>query len=362
MNKEELRNLKVDAPSKEMYQAVQDKWDSVAKPLNGLGDFETIYDRIGAILGTTNIDISKKVIISMCADNGVVEEGISQSGQEVTSIVSSFMAKKQSSVGKMATVVDSDVWAVDIGINNPNEIEGMVQRKVAMGTANFLKAPAMTEDEVMQAISAGIDMVKIASEQGYNIIGTGEMGIGNTTTSSALTAILTGRTVAEVTGRGAGLDDAGLNRKKEVICKAMEMYGFAEGTAYSGFDNTFKALCSVGGLDIAGIVGLFIGGAIYHKPIVIDGVISAVSAFIAAQLVPTAAEYMIASHISKEPAAHEIMNKLGITPVIQAGLALGEGTGVAMMFGLLDIAFSLYTSDATFDEMNIEQYEKFGEK
>ena len=217
MLKEELIKIHVEKLDKKLYKAVQDKWDLVAKPLNGLGDFEKIFDRIGAISGTTDIDIRTKLIISMCADNGVVEEGVSQSGQEVTAIVSGFMAKMQSSVGKMAKVAGSDVWAVDVGINSREKIEGMIDEKVAYGTANFLKQPAMTEEEALAAIVVGIKMVSKAVEAGYKIIGTGEMGIGNTTTSSALTAILTGARVSEVTGRGAGLDDTGLVRKREVI-------------------------------------------------------------------------------------------------------------------------------------------------
>ena len=359
MLKEELIKIHIEKLDKKLYKAVQDKWDLVAKPLNGLGDFEKIFDRIGAISGTTDIDIRKKLIISMCADNGVVEEGVSQSGQEVTAIVSGFMAKMQSSVGKMAKVAGSDVWAVDVGINSREKIEGMIDEKVAYGTANFLKQPAMTEEEALAAIEVGIKMVSKAVEAGYKIIGTGEMGIGNTTTSSALTAILTGARVSEVTGRGAGLDDTGLVRKREVICQAIEKYGFEEGKIYSGADDAFKALCCVGGLDIAGLVGVFIGGGIYHVPIVIDGVISAVSALVASEIIPNVKEYMIASHSSREPAAQEIMVRLGITPVINAGLALGEGTGAVMMFGLLDMAFSLYNSQTTFDEMQIDQYERY---
>lgn len=359
MLKEELIKIHVEKLDKKLYKAVQDKWDLVAKPLNGLGNFEKIFDRIGAISGTTDIDIRKKLIISMCADNGVVEEGVSQSGQEVTAIVSGFMAKMQSSVGKMAKVAGSDVWAVDVGINSREKIEGMIDEKVAYGTANFLKQPAMTEEEALAAIEVGIKMVSKAVEAGYKIIGTGEMGIGNTTTSSALTAILTGARVSEVTGRGAGLDDTGLVRKREVICRAIKKYGFEEGKSYSGADDAFKALCCVGGLDIAGLVGVFIGGGIYHVPIVIDGVISAVSALVASEIIPDVKEYMIASHSSREPAAQEIMVSLGITPVINAGLALGEGTGAVMMFGLLDMAFSLYNSQTTFDEMQIDQYERY---
>lgn len=359
MLKEELISLQIEKTDKTIYKQVQDRWDSVAKPLNGLGEFEKIFDRIGAISGTADIDIRKKLIISMCADNGIVEEGVSQSGQEVTAIVSGFMAHGESSVGRMAKVAGTDVWAVDIGINSDTRIAGMIDAKVAMGTANFLKQPAMTLQETMSAIETGIRMVEKAKASGYNIIGTGEMGIGNTTTSSALVAILTGRPIADVTGRGAGLGDEGLRRKQYVITEALHKYGFKQGVEYSGLDNALKALQCVGGLDIAGLVGVFIGGAVYHIPIVIDGLISAVSALVAAQINPLVTEYMLASHMSREKAAGIIMDMLGINPVIDAGLALGEGTGAVMFFGLLDIAFSLYVSQTTFDEMKIDQYERY---
>lgn len=359
MLKEELINIKVKKLDKSMYYAVQAKWDMVAKPLNGLGDFEHIFDRIGAILGTTQIDISKKLIIAMCADNGIVEEGVSQSGQEVTAIVSGFMARMQSSVGKMAMVAGSDVWAVDVGINSEEALDGVIDKKISYGTSNFLKQPAMTEEEVLKAIQVGIDLVAEAKQQGYKIIGTGEMGIGNTTTSSALTAILTGEKVEAVTGRGAGLDDVGLQRKYQVISDALKKYGYEEGRKYSGKEAAFAALCRVGGFDIAGLVGVFIGGAVYGVPIVIDGVISAISALIATELVENVNEYMIPSHSSREPAANKIMESLGVSPVINAGLALGEGTGAVMMFSLLDMAYSLYDSTTTFDEMNIEKYERY---
>ena len=357
--KEELINLNLEKADENVYKLVQKRWDSVAKPLNGLGSFETIFAQIGAITGTPDIDIRKKLIIAMCADNGVVEEGVSQSGQEVTAIVSGFMAKMESSVGKMAKVAGADVWAVDIGINCHDSIEGMINKKVAYGTADFLKQPAMTEKEMMLAIEAGMELVKEAKAAEYGVIGTGEMGIGNTTTSSALAAIITGTSVADATGRGAGLDDDGLSRKQQVIGKALEIYGFKQNVAYTGTENALKALQCVGGLDIAGLVGVFIGGAIYHIPIVIDGLISAVAALVAAQIHPTVREYMLASHLGKEKAISVIMDRLGLSPVINAGLALGEGTGAVMLFGLLDIAFSLYTSNTTFDEMQIDQYERY---
>lgn len=387
----DLLKIEIDPIDNELYKAVQNKWDAVAKPLNGLGRFEVVFDRIGAIKGSTDFSIKKRAIIAMCADNGVVAEGVSQSGQDVTYTVASFMGKNQSSVGKMASVAGADIIPIDIGINCDDSPEGVINYKVAKGTKNFLREPAMSEEEALKAISVGINLVRKCRDDGYELIGTGEMGIGNTTTSSAIAAAILNCRVEEITGRGAGLDDKGLARKIEVISNALEKYGFMEPRSSDTCSNIsnvtgeeklkvfsnpiycnlkdgkdiedrarcFQILRTVGGLDIAGLVGVFIGGAIYKIPIVLDGIISSVAALIAEKLVPGTKEYMIASHVSREPAAIGVMDDLGLFPVIYGDLALGEGTGAVMMFSLLDVAFSLYESETTFDEMQIEQYERF---
>lgn len=365
--KEELFSLEIEQPSDTLYRQVQRRWDCVAKPLNGLGRFEEIFAQIGAISGSEEIDIANKAVIAMCADNGIVEEGVSQSGQEVTSVVTRFMGQNQTSVGKMATVVHADVIPVDIGINGTEEFLGVRNCKVAMGTKNFLKEPAMTEEETLKAISIGMELVKECREKGYRLLGTGEMGIGNTTTSSAVAAALTGCEAAEITGRGAGLDDAGLERKIAVIRQAMEKYSFFQSIqrkgepTYERFCESFRVLQSVGGLDIAGLVGVYLGGAVYHVPIVMDGVISTVAALAAERLVPGTKAYMIPSHKSKEPAVQELCRELEIDPVIDGQLALGEGTGAVMMFALLDIARSLYGEQTTFGDMEIAPYQRYEE-
>lgn len=379
MRLEELLELEAEPLDKSMLQAVQNKWDMVAKPLNGLGRFEEIFDRIGAINGSTSFRIDNKAIIAMCADNGIVEEGVSQSGQEVTFTVASFMGRNQSSVGKMASVAGVDIIPIDIGINCEEEIPGVRNCKVAMGTKNFLKEAAMTAEEALKAIETGIELVRECKEKGYHILGTGEMGIGNTTTSSAIVAAILQCEVAEATGRGAGLDDEGLRRKIAVITQGIDKFeSFCElsekktakygerienpGDDTRGYEDrrrSFEILCRLGGLDIAGLVGVFIGGALYKVPIVLDGIISSVAALVAEEIVPGVRGYMIASHVSREPAANRIMERLELTPVIYGDLALGEGTGAVMMFSLLDVAFSLYESETTFDEMQIEKYERY---
>ncbi len=371
----QLDQIKVKVPSAEIYAQIKKNWDNVAKPLDGLGEFEKILARIGAIGGSTQIDIGKKAIIAMCADNGVVEEGVSQSGQEVTAIVTSFMGQNQTSVGKMAVKAGTEVIPVDIGINGDQKFEGVLDCKVMKGTRNFLLEPAMTEEEAIQAIETGIRLVGECCKKGYRLLGTGEMGIGNTTTSSAVAAALLECPVEEVTGRGAGLSDEGLKRKIEVIRSGLKKYGLGiyredESGEAAGVHNpqeeaknrakmALRALYCVGGLDIAGLTGVYIGGAIYHIPVVMDGLISMSAALVAEQLIPGVKEYVIPSHIGKEPAAHRLAKELGIRPVIDAGLALGEGTGAVMMFALLDMALALYTDQTTFSDISVEQYERF---
>ena len=200
----EMEKLKIIPPDAQIYAQIKASWDKIAKPLDGLGQFETMFAQIGAITGSSSLSIEKKVILTMCADNGVVAEGVSQSGQEVTAVVAGFMGQQASSVGKMARRAGVDVIPVDIGINTKETLPGVRDCKVMQGTRDFLQEPAMTEEEALQALSVGIDLVRECKDKGYQLIGTGEMGIGNTTTSSMLVAALTGRTAEEVTGRGAG--------------------------------------------------------------------------------------------------------------------------------------------------------------
>lgn len=347
--REELLSIQIEKPAEEIREAVHKKWDNIAKPLDSMGDFEALFAQIGAITGTTKLDISKKAVIIMCADNGIVEEGVSQSGQEVTAAVAQNMVRKQSSVGKMAAVIGADTIPVDIGINQKELIDGMVQRKVRYGTANFRKEAAMTEEEAIKAIFIGIEIVADCKEKGYQVLATGEMGIGNTTTSSAVATALLNCEVDELTGRGAGLSDCGLAKKRQVIEEAMKQYQLRNA-------DVWKVLSIVGGLDIAGLAGVCIGGAIYHIPIVLDGVISLVAALVAERLLPGVKDYLLPSHMGKEPAVRKLLESLRLKPVIDAELALGEGTGAVMMFGLLDMAMAVYGESSTFEDIAIERY------
>ncbi len=350
--REELTKITVKAPDEDIRRKVLSNFDHVAKPIDGLGRFEVLIAQIGAIQGTERIDISKKAVIIMCADNGIVEEGISQSGQEVTLAVVKSMVAGKSSVGKMAEIAGADTIPVDIGVNCKEKIPGTADKKIAFGTRNFKKEPAMTEEEAVKAIFTGIEMVFQCKEKGYKLLATGEMGIGNTTTSSAVTAALLQCEASEVTGRGAGLNDEKLVHKKELIAEAIARYGLKEADA-------LRILETVGGLDIAGLAGVCIGGALYRVPIVLDGVISMAAALLAERIVPGTKEYLIPSHKGKEPATEQLATELELEPVIDGNMALGEGTGAVMMFPLLDMAVSVYQDRTTFADIHIEQYERF---
>ena len=350
--RELLSEYTIDTPDEKIYGKVLQNWDGIAKPLDGMGRFETIIARIGAIIGTDEIDLTKKAIIIMCADNGIVEEGISQSGQEVTAAVARQMGKGLSSVGRMAVSIGADTIPIDIGMNHQAPIQGVLDRKIRCGTRNFRKEPAMTEEETVGAIMTGIEAVAVCRDEGYRILATGEMGIGNTTTSSAVAAALLQCDADTVTGRGAGLSDEKLVHKRQIIADAIEKYELA------GAD-PFRILMTVGGLDIAGLAGVCIGGALYHIPVVLDGVISMTAALLADRIVPGTAKYLIASHKGKEPAVEVLMKELGAEPVIDGKMALGEGTGAVMMMALIDMALCIYHGRTLFSDIRVEQYERY---
>lgn len=352
MTKEELCKLHIEPLYETEQQKTRTRLDAIAKPLDGLGQFEKLLVQIAGITGTDEIRIDKRAILAMCADNGIVAEGVTQTSGDVTAIVAVNMATGRSSVNRMAAVGGTEVFATDVGIATEVNCDNLRNRKVRKGTADFLRETAMREAEALQAIEEGILWVRECKEQGYQILGTGEMGIGNTTTSTAVGCALLGLTPEEVTGRGAGLDDAGLARKKTVIARAIKKYDLYGKDALT-------VLRTVGGLDIAGIAGIFIGGALYRVPIVLDGMITAVAALVADRLVPGTRAFMLASHLSKEPITRRIMEELDLHPVIQADLALGEGTGAAMLFPLLDMALTVYRENDSFDEMQIDAYERF---
>ena len=361
----------VTPTSQSHRQLAKKHWDSIAKPLDSLGEFERIFQKLSAIYESEIPDISNKCITVMCADNGIVKEGISQSDKDVTLAVTKSMALGTSSIAVLSKAAGSKMMVFDMGIDSfDTEIYslGVINHKLMHGTNNFIKEKAMPLDITLRALLTGISIVRELKDNKTTIIGTGEMGIGNTTTSSALSAAILNLPVEDVTGRGAGLDDAKLKKKVDIIKGGIEKYGFRDKLFLDSIKSENKSvrslavldlLSSLGGLDIATLTGIFIGGSIYKLPVVIDGVISEVAALLAYFINPLCKEYMIASHLSREPVASIIFDILGLKPVIDASLALGEGSGCAMLFPLLDMVLEIYTKNASFSDIKIEEYKRF---
>ncbi len=330
-------------------KAARDKWNAVAKPIGSLGQLELMVEKIAGLTGSIDVDISKRAVMVLCADNGVVAQGVTQSEPEITTVIAGSVARGISSVCRMAQTVNADAVSVDMGMMTPSDVPGVIDRCIARGTGDISLGPAMSREQALTAIKIGVDLVAQMKADGYKILATGEMGIGNTTTSSAMAAAFLGLPAETVTGRGAGLSNAGLARKCAAIERALAVN---EPDANDALD----VLSKLGGFDIAGLVGLFIGGAVHRAPIVIDGFISALAAYTAARLCPACTCAMLPSHVSAEPAARMLFDELGIEPIIHAGLRLGEGTGAVLLFPLLDAALALYNG-TTFDDTGIEAYE-----
>ncbi len=353
MELDELRR-RVHVPCRQSMEEAKRRWSKIAIPLGSLGKLEDVVIRIAGIQRNANIAIAKPVVCPMCADNGIVAQGVTQTGSKVTGIVAESMAKKESSVCIMARGIGADVVPVDIGIDHEISVPGLVNKKIMQGTHDMTKGPAMSRQEAVSAICAGIEMTEEFKKQGYNIVITGEMGIGNTTTSSAVAAVLLSKEVKEVTGRGAGLSDEGLERKIAAIQTAIERN-------CPNPSDAIDVLSKVGGLDIAGMTGLYIGGAIYDLPVVIDGFISSVSALIAKLLVPESYFYMLPSHVSAEPAGKMMLEQLNLEPLIMCGMRLGEGTGGVAAVSLMQMGAAVYSSMNKFEDINIEPYVPQGE-
>lgn len=347
---------KIRSPDEKSMEIARRRWAHVAKPLNSLGVLEDDVIKIAGITRNSKVDIGKRALLILCSDNGIVEEGVTQAGQEVTAVVAENMTNGNSSVCIMADLAGVEVFPVDIGVSRdlkPGVRHPLIERKIAYGTKNFRKEPAMAREESLHSIEAGIHLVEELAWRGYNLIATGEMGIGNTTTSSAVSSLLLSKRPEELTGRGAGLNDEGLKKKLAVVNEAVKQYGPV-------CRDTVDVLASVGGFDLAGLTGVFLGGAIFRIPVLVDGFISATAALCAETIYPGCRDYMLASHVSAEPAGRYLLDRLGLFPLIQAGMCLGEGTGAVAAIPLLDMAVGVYTKMSSFREIHIEEYKPMG--
>ncbi len=319
-------------------------WNSIAKPLDGMGILEDYICKIYAING---LHIDKKAVAVFCADNGIVQENVTQTTADVTAVVAHNITKGDATICKMAKIAKADVFPIDVGMLS--EVPGVTEHKCKRGTNNFLIERSMTKEDAIFAIEQGILTAKNLKEQGYNILASGEMGIGNTTTSSAVTAAIFSLDAKLVTGKGAGLSAAGIAHKAEVINQAINLHK-------PNSDDAIDIISAVGGFDIAAICGLFLGGAIYKIPVIMDGFISYVGAMLAIMLNKNAKDYIIPSHTSGEYGSQLILSKMGITPPLNLNMALGEGTGAVALMPLLDMACMVYNDMIKFENSGIEEY------
>ena len=328
--------------------AAKQHWDGLGKPLGSLGRLEKALIQIAGIQRTGDVHIDRKALVIMCADNGVVQEGVTQCGQEVTATVAENFLDEKSCVAIMCRRAGTKICPVDIGmaVDTPR----VEKRKIAYGTKNMAKEPAMTREQAVAAIEVGIAKAEELHAQGYEMLATGEMGIGNTTTSSAMTAVYLGLDVETVTGRGAGLSSHGLQRKIHAIKQAIAVN-------QPDPEDPLDVLAKVGGLDIAGMCGLFLGGAAQQMPVVMDGFISQVAALTAMRLVPECADYILASHVSEEPGANILLKALEKNAFLTCGMRLGEGSGAVALFPILDFASDIYRKMSIFVQADIVEYQ-----
>ncbi len=350
MTEPELRQLlqTITPPDEAARAAAHAHWAGLAKPLGGLGQLETMLEEAAALTETEQLEFSRRAVLVLCADNGVVAQGVSQTDSSVTRAVAQNLAARRTSVCQMAKAARCEVLPVDMGMAG-EPVPGVLNSRIAAGTRDFTEGPAMTRAEAVEAIGKGIALVRAEKARGVQLLATGEMGIGNTTTSSAVAAVLLGQPIETMTGRGAGLSDEGLARKIDAIRRGIEKNQPDPADA-------LDVLSKLGGYDIAGLCGVFLGGALEKLPVLMDGFISGVAALCAVRLCPAAEKAVFASHCSTEPAAKLVLEALNKKALITAGLHLGEGTGAVASLPLWDMALAVYNNCYSFTEGGITPY------
>lgn len=323
-----------------------ERLDKLAKPIGSLGKLEDLAVKISGMTGKQNNSFEKKVTIVMSADNGVVEEGVSSCPQVVTTIQTVNFMKGVTGICVLSKHAGADIRVVDIGIASDVEYPGLINRKIRKGTSNMAKGPAMSREEAIKAIETGIEMVTQLVNEGYSLFGTGEMGIGNTSTSSAVAMALLGCSAEDTVGKGAGLTEEGYNLKKSVIEKAIAINK-------PDPNDPIDVLSKVGGFDIAGMAGCFLGAAYHRVPIVVDGFISSAAALIACKINPLVKDFIIPSHCSEEPGYKHVMKEIGLKPMLDLNMRLGEGTGCPLAFNIIEAAEAIISEMATLEEAMI---------
>ncbi len=339
----------ITPPDMAAWAAAHDRWNAMAKPLGSLGRLETAVERIAALTGRAEVRLANPVLLVYCADNGVVAQGVAQSDASVTRAVTAALGAGESTVCHMAEVAGCRVLPVDLGVLDFPGAPGVLDRRIRNGTADMTCGPAMTRRETVRAVETGIELVRLQRDRGATILAAGEMGIGNTTTSSAVAGVLLGVDPERVTGRGAGLSAQGLRVKIAAIRRAIDRNR-------PDPKDVIGVMQAVGGLDIAALCGTYLGGALYGVPVLLDGFISSVAALCALRLCPLAKKAMLPSHVSAEEAGALLLEALDLEPLITAGMRLGEGSGAVAALPLLQMALAVYNSSQTFDHLGIEAY------
>jgi nicotinate-nucleotide--dimethylbenzimidazole phosphoribosyltransferase len=344
----------IPAPDARAAEEARKRQELLTKPRGALGRLEALSVQLAGIAGTPRPRIGPKAVAVMVGDHGVTAEGVSAYPSEVTPQMVLNFLRGGAAINVLARHAGARVVVVDVGVaaDLPDH-PGLQKRKVAGGTRNFAKEPAMARDEARRAVEVGIEIVEEEFRRGLGLLGTGDMGIGNTTPSAALASVFTGRTVAEVAGRGTGIDDAMLRRKIGVIEGALKLHRPDPG-------DPLDALAKIGGLEIGAIAGLILGAARRRVPVLVDGFISGASALVAAGLAPRAKEYMLASHCSVEPGHRVLLDHLGLKPLLDFDMRLGEGTGAALAMFVVEAAAKILDEMATFQDADVSGAVKEG--
>jgi len=327
----------------------------LTKPQGSLGRLEELAIKLAGIQGKPIPQIKHKAIITMASDHGVVAEGVSAYPQEVTAQMVANFLSGGAGINVMARKAGARIIVVDMGVSVELRADPkLLSRKIGFGTQNMVLGPAMTTEQAVRAIETGIEIVTSEVSRGLDIVGAGDMGIGNTTPSSAISAVMTTRAVAEVTGRGTGVNNKTLNHKIEVINRALELNRPDPG-------EPLEVLAKVGGFEIGGLVGVMLAAAAHRIPVVIDGFVSGAAALIAAALEPRLRDFLIASHTSAEPGHKFVLEYLGIKPLLDLGMRLGEGTGAALGIFLAEVASSVLEEMSTFAEAGVSEKQERGD-
>lgn len=336
----------IESTNEDAKKIAANRLDNLVKPIGSLGELEEIVIKMAGITGESHNKIRKKGIVVMCGDNGVVDERVSACPQSFTKILTSNMTKGLTGVSVLAELTDTDITIVDIGLNADIEHPNLLNKKVNYGTKNMTKEPSMTYEEAIKAIEVGIEIGDELYSKGYDILGTGELGIGNTTTSAAVLSVFSGLDPDITCGKGAGLTDEQYEMKINAVKKAIEINKPDK-------EDPIDVISKVGGFDIAGMCGLFLSAGKNKKPIVVDGFISSAAALCATRLNPLVKEYIFPSHLSKEPGAVYMMKEVGLNPMLHLNMRLGEGSGCPLAFQIIEAALYIMDNMATFEEATI---------